>query len=112
MMKKYVEKGESFSFETTLSGRVYARFIPQWQEMGYRIKLFFLRLPDPDFAIARVKQRVREGGHNVPEEVVRRRFYAGLKQFETTYSKLVDEWALYENSGKRPILLSEGGRND
>ena len=111
MMRKYVEKGESFSFETTLSGRVYTRFIPQWQEMGYRIKLFFLKLPDPDFAIARVKQRVKEGGHDVPEEVVRRRFYTGFNQFETIYNNLVDEWALYDNSEKRPILIREGGKH-
>ena len=76
MIKKYVEKGESFSFETTLSGRVYARFIPQWQEMGYGIKLFFLKLPDPYFAIARVKQRVTEGGAERAGMVSLKRWFA------------------------------------
>ena len=111
MMKKYLEKGESFSFETTLSGRIYARLIPQWQEKGYNVKMFYLKLPDPEFAIARVKQRVKEGGHNVPEDVVRRRFKAGWSNFEALYKDLVDEWALYDNAAEQPILLNEGGKN-
>ena len=67
-----VRRSESFAFETTLSGRGYARLIPLWQEKGYLIKLFFLRLPTPEMAIARVRQRVVEGGHDVPEQTVRR----------------------------------------
>lgn len=60
----HVLKGENFALETTLSGRGYAGLIPGWQEGGYIIKLFFLRLASPELAIARVRQRVREGGHN------------------------------------------------
>ena len=78
LIHEYIRQGESFSFETTLSGSSYARLIPEWQSKGYEIKLFFLKLPDPDFAIARVRQRVREGGHDVPEGVIRRRFHKGL----------------------------------
>jgi predicted ABC-type ATPase len=74
---EHASKGDSFSFETTLSGRGYARMIPRWQEQGYQVKLFFLRLPTPEMAIIRVKQRVLEGGHNVPEAVIRRRFHSG-----------------------------------
>lgn len=111
MMKHYVEEGESFSFETTLSGRKYARLIPEWQKKGYMVKLYFLKLPDQEFAIARVKQRVKEGGHNVPEDVVRRRFKTGWNHFETLYKNLVDEWALYDNAGEEPVLINEGDRN-
>ena len=111
MMKKYVEKDESFSFETTLSGKNYARLIPEWQKKGYKIKLHFLRLPDPEFALARVRQRVKEGGHNVPEDVVRRRFKTGWNHFEKLYKNLVDEWALYDNAIEKPILIDEGGKN-
>ena len=111
MMKNYVEKGESFSFETTLSGKNYARLIPEWQKKGYMVKLYFLKLPDPEFAMARVRQRVKEGGHNVPEDVVRRRFKTGWNNFETLYKELVDEWALYDNAGEKPILVNEGDRN-
>ncbi len=100
-------KGESFAFETTLSGSAYARIIPEWQEMGYRIKLFFLHLHSPELAIARVRQRVKAGGHNVPEHVIRRRFKAGLHNLDTLYKPLVDEWAVYDNSGKTPELIEE-----
>ena len=109
-IREHVRLGNSFAFETTLSGRGYARQIPSWQEMGYRVKLFFLRLPTPERAIERVAQRVAEGGHDVPEQVIRRRFAAGWYNFEHLYRDLVDEWALYDNSGDAPELLAEGSR--
>jgi len=104
----HASRGESFAFETTLSGRYYARLMPQWQSAGYRVKLFFLKLASPELAIARVRQRVRGGGHNVPEPVIRRRFAAGLRNLEALYKPIVDEWALYDNSGPTPLLLEEG----
>jgi predicted ABC-type ATPase len=58
-----------------------------------------------------VKQRVKEGGHNVPEDVVRRRFKTGWSNFEALYKDLVNEWALYDNAAEQPILLNEGGKN-
>ena len=108
MIRDYVRRGESFAFETTLSGRSYARLIPHWQEQGYSVELFFLRLSRPEIAIARVKQRVAEGGHDVPEPVIRRRFHAGLRNFERIYKGLVDKWAAYDNSGDEPVLMEEG----
>ena len=104
----HAKRGESFAFETTLSGRGYAGMIPCWREDGYMIKLFFLRLASSELAVARVKQRVREGGHNIPEQVIHRRFAAGLLNFENIYKLLVDEWALYDNSEDEPILIEEG----
>ena len=108
MIRNYVRRGESFAFETTLSGRSYARLIPHWREQGYSVELFFLRLSRPEIAIARVKQRVAEGGHDVPESVIRRRFHAGLRNFEHIYKGLVDKWVVYDNSGDKPVLLKEG----
>ena len=108
----YAARGESFAFETTLSGRGHARSIPIWQRQGYRVKLFFLRLPTPEAAIARVRQRVSEGGHDVPEADVRRRFHAGWRNFERVYRGLVDEWAVYDGSGAVPVLLAKGDTND
>jgi predicted ABC-type ATPase len=105
---EHVRKGESFAFETTLSGRIYMRLIPRWQAEGYIVKLFFLKLPSPEMAIARVRQRVAAGGHNVPEDVIRRRFDAGLRNFSQIYKPLVDEWVLYDNSGDEPVRLEEG----
>ena len=107
MIRDYVRRGESFAFETTLSGRSYARLIPHWREQGYNVELFFLRLSRPEIAIARVKQRVAEGGHDVPEPVIRRRFHAGLRNFEHIYKGLVDEWVVYDNSGNQPVLVEE-----
>lgn len=104
----HIRLGESFAFETTLSGRHYAQLIPHWQSSGYRVKLFFLKLVSPELAIARVRQRVRSGGHNVQEPVIRRRFAAGLRNFSALYKPIVDEWALYDNSGPTPLLLKEG----
>jgi len=109
-IQELVDRGESFAFETTLSGRGHARRIAQWRKRGYRVKLFFLRLPTPEAAIARVAQRVTEGGHDVPEAVIRLRFHAGWRNFEETYRDLVDGWAVYDNSDDVPILLDEGSR--
>jgi predicted ABC-type ATPase len=102
----YAKRGESFSFETTLSGLSYAQMIPLWRSSGYSVKLFFLSLPDVEMAIERVSIRVRQGGHNVPEDVIRRRFAHGLQNFER-YKLLVDDWQLYDNSGAPPVLLDE-----
>jgi predicted ABC-type ATPase len=110
LMNEYLRRGESFSFETTLSGRIYAQRITEWQGAGFIVKLFFLKLPNPELAIARVRKRVSEGGHNVPDEVVRRRFHTGLSNFDAIYKYLVDIWALYDNSGERPLLISTGGK--
>jgi len=103
-----VRNGESFAFETTLSGHVYLGRIMKWREQGYHVSLFFLRLPDADAAIARVAERVKQGGHNIPESVIRRRFDAGLRNFEEAYKSVVDAWALFDNVGKAPLLLEWG----
>ena len=84
----HLRRRESFAFETTLSGRRYVRMIPRWQRMGYRIKLIFLYLPDVTLAIERVRVRVKQGGHNIPENVIRRRYKAGWKNFQEIYKDL------------------------
>jgi len=100
-----VARGESFAFETTLSGVGYRQRIRQWRGLGYHVSLFFLRLPDAETAIARVATRVLQGGHGIPEDVIRRRFDAGLRNLETVYKAEVDTWALYDNGGEEPVLL-------
>lgn len=105
---EHARRGDSFAFETTLSGLVYTRWIRRWRTDGCRVKLFYLRLPTPEAAIARVAQRVAEGGHDVPEPIIRRRFHAGLRNYEIVYRGLVNEWAEYDNSGETPKLLAEG----
>ena len=107
---EHVRKGSSFAFETTLSGRGYARWILRWQKKGYWVKLVFLRLQAVETAVQRVAQRVREGGHDVPDPVIRRRFHAGWRNFERVYRDLVDEWVLFDNSSDEPKLLEEWSR--
>ena len=103
-----VGKGESFAFETTLAGLSYLNHIKRWREQGYHVSLFFLSLPDADAAVARVAERVRQGGHHIPENVIRRRFAAGLRNLERAYKLAVDAWAKYDNVGERPTLLEWG----
>lgn len=103
-----VERGESFAFETILSGLGYLRHIHQWRAQGYRISLYFLALPNEEVAISRVAKRVSQGGHNILEPVIRRRFVAGRFNFEQHYKHRVDAWALYDNSGSEPVLLQWG----
>lgn len=101
-------RGESFAIETTLAGLGYLRQIERWQAQGYRVSLFFLTLPNAETAIARVAERVRQGGHDVPELVIRRRFAAGWHNFQQRYRAAVDEWAVYDNS-EGALTLREWG---
>jgi predicted ABC-type ATPase len=102
---EYVRKGDSFAIETTLSGLGYARSIPKWRKFGYHVKLIFLQLPNVETAIFRVAERVKQGGHDIPESVIRRRFYAGMANFELKYKSLVDVWLHFNNSGEMPALI-------
>lgn len=103
----HVRRGDSFAFETTLSGRGYLKDIRDWRQQGYVVKLFFLSVTSPEEAIARVAARVAQGGHHVPEDIVRRRFAAGLRNFQTFYKFEVDFWCWYDNSDV-PRLIDQG----
>jgi predicted ABC-type ATPase len=100
-----IAAGHSFAFETTLSGLGYLKKIAAWQRLGYQVKLWFLSLPSDVIAVSRVAHRVAQGGHHIPEDVIRRRFKAGLANFHNRYSRLVDSWALYDNYGIEPKLI-------
>ena len=106
----HVRRGDSFAFETTLSGLRYIRLIPSWRRSGYHVKLIFISLATPELAIARVAARVAQGGHNVPAAVIRRRFSAGFRNFENRYKMLVDAWVRYDNSGPQPVLVAKGDK--
>ncbi len=104
---RHAHDRRNFAFETTLSGRGYVKMIRQWRDDGYRVKLIFLSLATPEEAMRRVLSRVRQGGHQVPEAVIRRRFASGLLNFETIYRHCVDDWYYYDNSGMTPVLLEK-----
>ncbi|MBA2673860.1 MAG: zeta toxin family protein [Ramlibacter sp.] len=109
---QHVIRRDSFAFETTLSGLAYARKIPMWRAAGYRVDLWFLKLPLAELAVQRVAARVRQGGHDIPEATIRRRFAAGQRLFSSVYRPLVDSWALYDNSGAEAILLDWNGEHE
>jgi predicted ABC-type ATPase len=100
--------GRSFAFETTLAGLSYVRRIDRWREDGYVVELIFLALPSADEAIRRVAERVKHGGHHVTDDVIRRRFNAGMRHFLEMYRHRVDYWMWLDNSGFAPVLVDEG----
>lgn len=101
-----VEKRIDFAFETTLASRTFAPWIADLRKKGYVFYLVFLWLQTEDFAFARVAERVRMGGHNVPEEIIRRRYHAGLLNFFRLYRPLAGTWFFYDNSGEEPRLIA------
>jgi predicted ABC-type ATPase len=107
-IRELVLQEHNFSIETTLSGRRYARLIPEWQKRGYRVELMYLKLRSIQLALARVAARVEHGGHDVLPIIVRRRYKQGWYNFENVYRQSVDYWELYENSGDYPRLIERG----
>ena len=107
-MTARVKAGKSFAFETTLSGLGYAQRIPNWRAAGYHVKMIFLSLSTVELALARIRARVAQGGHDVPVAVVRRRFGRGLRNFEDIYKRRVNSWVVYDNSGSVPKLIASG----
>ena len=106
-INSHARAGRSFAFETTLAGRGYVRMIRQWRADDYRVRLIFLSLATPEEAITRVASRVRQGGHHIPEQAIRRRFDSGLRNFKTIYRLYVDDWLWYNTSGTTPVLLEK-----
>ncbi len=103
-----IEQMQDFAFETTLSTRSFVVLCDEAKKKGYVIYLVFLWLDSPELAVERVKQRVSEGGHNIPEETILRRYKAGLKNFITLYKETVDFWLFFDNSKTDQELIAEG----
>ena len=99
----------TFGFETTLATRSYAVWLKRLQAAGYEVHLMFLWLPSADMAVARVADRVRLGGHNVPEDTVRRRYVAGLANLRQSYLSLADSWKVIDNTHiEHPRVIAAG----
>lgn len=94
-----------FAFETTLAARTFAPWLKNLKEIGYQTHLIFLWLPTPEMAIARVASRVRRGGHDIPIDVIRRRYDSGLRNFFHLYRPIVDTWRIFDNSGRNGYEL-------
>ena len=106
------ESGLDFGFETTLSGKTYVKLLPEMKRRGYFIHIFFLWIADVELALERIKLRVRNRGHHIPEAIVRRRFGRSLPNFLRFYKPLADSWTIFDNSGDVPkmIAFEESGR--
>jgi predicted ABC-type ATPase len=114
-LEDLAERQMDFAFETTLSSRTFADRIIRWKRGGYRFHLIYLWLPSAEFAIQRVKDRVRRGGHDVPEKDIRRRYSSGVHNFSELYRPLADTWRCFDSSsplGPRLVAFGTAGSQD
>lgn len=114
MLEKIQESlsaGKTFVIETTLATKTYLNLIGQAKQSGYEVVLYFFYLPSAEMAKERVKLRVSEGGHNIPADVIERRYYSGLNNF-FQYILLVDRWYIYENNQPQPEPIARGEMPD
>ncbi|MFA5093257.1 MAG: zeta toxin family protein [Candidatus Omnitrophota bacterium] len=103
----FAENGVDFGFETTLSGKLYVNLLKKLKARGYKLHLFFLWIPDSQLAIARIKERVIDGGHHVPSVDVRRRFKRSIANLFKLYQPLLDSWVIFNNSDITPVLIAK-----
>lgn len=106
-IRDFTAKEADFAFETTLSGKSFINLFRKMKGSGYKLHLFFLWIPTPELAIARIKDRVAEGGHDVPANDVRRRFSRGIYNFFKYYKSIVNSWMFFDNSGSSPNLIAK-----
>ncbi|MEO8233648.1 MAG: zeta toxin family protein [Ignavibacteriota bacterium] len=97
-----------FAIETTLSSRTYLYKAAEWKKQGYEIILIYIWLNSPTLAIERIKDRVNKGGHFVPDDVVKRRYYRGIKILFKHFTALCDYWLVVNNSHEEPKMIAEG----
>jgi len=110
MLDKLLKGEESFSVETTLATRSYVSLVDKAHACGFRVSLLFLWLNTPEMARLRVNQRVAEGGHNIEDEVIRRRYKKGLHNLFNLFIPISDEWMIYDNSVNPRVLVASGSR--
>jgi len=111
-LKVLSERGDSFAFETAFSGRAYADFLARLRRIGYTVQIVYLWLPDVELSIQRVAERVRNGGHDIPQTTIRRRFSRGIRNFLLLYKPLADVWRVYDASGDQPTVVAFGDKID
>jgi predicted ABC-type ATPase len=106
-IRDLVQSGESFAFESTCSGRGHIRTLQMCRSAGYRLTLLYLWLSSPEAALARVAKRVSQGGHRIPNDVVVRRYAAGLRNMRDVYLPIVDVAYISDNSDDEGVLIAE-----
>lgn len=111
-LNELAKERKDFAFETTLATRFYTKWLAKRQSEGYYIHLVFLWLSSPELAIGRVAERVRIGGHNIPEETIRRRYDRGMSNFFRLYRPMVDSWEVMDVSEESPMEVAIGDKID
>ena len=110
-LEKCINCGFSFAIETTLAGSLYVKIIKNLQKKGYKVHLIYVFLDSPQMCIARIKGRVKQGGHYIPDLDVRRRYTRSLKNFWTCYKDIVDSWGLYYNGSGQSVFVANGTKD-
>jgi predicted ABC-type ATPase len=105
-MKGFIRDSENFAIETTCSGKSYVRVFQDCKAKGWRISLIYLWVPSPEYSIARVAKRVKSGGHNIPDDLIRRRYWAGLWNMRNLYLPLADDATIYDNRDRALKLVA------
>lgn len=105
-----LERNETFSIETTLATKTYINLVRRAQEKDYRVHLIFFWLETPELAIQRVAERVSKGGHNIPIDIITRRYVAGISNLFNLFMNEVDSWMIYDNSRSPRTFIAKGGR--
>jgi len=106
-IQELMNEGADFAFETTLSTRSYVTMVKKAQEKGYEVSLLYFWLSSPQMAIQRVAKRVSNGGHNIPEDVIKRRYYRGIKNLLKLYMPICNEWTLVDNMDLMPEVIAK-----
>jgi predicted ABC-type ATPase len=110
-IRELLNDGVDFAFETTLATRSYVSLIKMAHQLGYHVTLLFFWLDDPQTAYNRVAKRVREGGHNIPKDVIKRRYFGGVKNLLNLYMPICDKWFVMNNVGISATIIAQGGTN-
>lgn len=103
---------KDFAIETTLATRTLINMTKMAQEEGYTVTVLYFWLKSPDLAVERVKARVRAGGHDIPEETIRRRYYVGINYFFYEYIPICDRWILADNSEIPFRVIAQGSKDE
>lgn len=109
-IEELLDRNETFSIETTLATKSYINLVHKAQAKGYRVHLIYFWLETPELAMQRVAERVRNGGHNIPIEIIQRRYVAGIRNLFNIFMSEVDLWMIYDNSRTPRTFVAKGGR--
>ena len=107
LINECVRKNESFAFETTFSGKGYSNKIINWKSQNYEVIIYYIKLPSVKLAIERVRLRVAQGGHNVPEHIIRRQYDRSWENFQQIFKHLADSWTVFDTAGELPVIIEE-----